>query len=60
MAARSQQASGSTARVSVGGARLDDDIAGERVLSAERKAEDEILFDAGVKLMRKGEYKVSS
>lgn len=45
--------------MSVGGARLDDDIAGERVLSAERKAEDEILFDAGVKLMRKGEYKAA-
>lgn len=61
IAARAAEAAAgaSATRVRVGGAALDDDIAGENVLSATRQAEDEILFDAGIKLMRRGEYKAA-
>ena len=45
------------ATVTAFGARLDDDIAGEGVATAAREEEHAQLFEAGIKLMKRGEYK---
>ena len=44
-------------KVTVFGARLDDDIAGQEVANKDRVEQHEQLFEAGIKLMRRGEYK---
>ena len=55
-----EAAAASEGRVTVFGARLDDDLAGQEE-KRKRKAreEHEILFDKGIALMRKGEYKLA-
>ena len=54
IASQTQQQPG---RVTAFGARLDDDIAGEGVATAAREEEHAQLFEAGIKLMKRGEYK---
>lgn len=44
-------------KVSVFGARLDDDVAGTDVLAQPRESKHEILFTTGIALMKRGEYK---
>lgn len=44
-------------KVSVFGARLDEDVAGQEFSGTKAREEYEILFDKGVALMRRGEYK---
>ena len=44
-------------RVTAFGARLDDDVAGDAVLSKMALEEHQELFESGIKLMRRGEYK---
>lgn len=43
-------------KVTVFGARLDDDVAGQGVLEKDREEEHEQLFAAGVKFLSRGEY----
>jgi len=52
-----RDAASKTGRVNKFGARLDEDVAGETVATAERTEKHEQLFDLGLKLMRRGEYK---
>jgi len=46
-----------TTKVSLFGARLDDDVAGQEFKGTKAKEEYEKLFEAGVALMKRGEYK---
>ena len=59
LAAEQAAASREAGKVSVFGARLDDDIAGDAVLNKPREAEHEILFTKGIALMQRGEYKLA-
>ena len=52
-----EAANANSNKVSVFGARLDDDVAGEAVLNKARQEEHERLFESGISLMRRGEYK---
>ena len=50
---------GAQQRVTVFGARLDDDVAGSGILDKERQEDHERLFESGVKLMTRGEYSMA-